>query len=189
MQSVEKNWFWFAGKNEDDYSLAGPCETKEQAIKEAYGDVLPGQRIFLIEGEVVSQDGNSGQSIIFEETRNSHSIIRMHDEMDDPVEAVIEEMAQAIYEANITPAQKPWMTGGSFPGQSEARKSAKAAWIFLKKAQDSVLAKVSDNIVNLLEKNCDVGTYFHKNEGEDLSIDGSVNLTKLKADIERIADK
>jgi len=42
-------WFWWAGPNEEEFTLAGPCRTREGAIDDAYGGTEPGDVIHLVE--------------------------------------------------------------------------------------------------------------------------------------------
>lgn len=74
----EEQWFWWAGRDEDEYRLAGPCKTREGAIEEAYGETEPGDRIFLIEARVGEWDEWEGL-YEFTHTRNRSSVIREKD--------------------------------------------------------------------------------------------------------------
>jgi hypothetical protein len=76
-------WAWWAGRDEEEYRLAGPCRTREQAINEAYGSTEPGDRIFLIEARV-GEFNDFDDLYEFTHTRNRSSVIR---EEDAPVAA------------------------------------------------------------------------------------------------------
>ncbi len=71
-------WRWWAGDNEEEYRLAGPCRTRASAIDEAYGDTEPGDRIYLIEAVAETEDDGEGL-YAFIETRNRSSVIRKKD--------------------------------------------------------------------------------------------------------------
>jgi len=75
---ADEQWFWWAGRDEEEYRLAGPCKTREQAICEAYGDTEPGDTIFLIEGRSGEYDEYS-DLYPFIATRNRSSVIREED--------------------------------------------------------------------------------------------------------------
>lgn len=196
---IEKTWSWFAGKQEDDYSLAGPCETKEMAIAEAYGDVLPGDRIYLIEALVISQDETEDGGVTIEESRNAHSIIRLEDEAQEPVEDHIEQMAQAIFEAMDAPQNETWVPGGTSARQMAARKSAKASWTFWSTIHGNVtnanqivsktLEFVSKELPGLLVKNLEQGTYHFDRKDGHITIDGGINVDALKNEVLALADK
>lgn len=68
-------WRWWAGRDEEEYRLAGPCSTREAAIAIAYGDTEPGDTIHLIEAVVGEYD--EGENLYeFTHTRNRSQIVR-----------------------------------------------------------------------------------------------------------------
>jgi hypothetical protein len=75
---IQDQWFWWAGYNEEEYRLAGPCRSREAAISEAYGDTCPGDTIFLIEAKAEEFDDGEGL-FPFTETRNRSHVIREED--------------------------------------------------------------------------------------------------------------
>ena len=73
------DWKWWAGTNEEEYRLSGPCETRESAIDEAYGSTEPGDVIYLI--EATAEDVDNGDGLFeFIETRNRSHVVRGIDE-------------------------------------------------------------------------------------------------------------
>lgn len=76
---TELNWQWWAGSNDEEYRLAGPCKTKEIAIDEAYGCTDPGDTIHLIEA-VTGEYDEYEDLYEFSHTRNRESVIRTEDE-------------------------------------------------------------------------------------------------------------
>jgi len=82
--SFEIPWRWWAGRNEDEYTLAGPCLTREAAISEAYGDTEPGDTIYIVEArEGEREPGLEGELIDFAETRNYSCEVRKDDRAQD----------------------------------------------------------------------------------------------------------
>ncbi len=71
-------WRWWAGDNEEEYRLAGPCLTRSTAIDEAYGDTEPGDRIYLVEAVAETEDDGEGL-YAFIKTRKRSSVVRKHD--------------------------------------------------------------------------------------------------------------
>lgn len=71
-------WRWWAGLDEEEYRLAGPCRSRKDAIAEAYGDTEPGDTIHLVEAVVGEWDEHDGL-YEFTHTRNRSSVIRGHD--------------------------------------------------------------------------------------------------------------
>lgn len=75
---MEEGWKWWAGENEEEYDLAGPCDTREEAISVAYGSTEPGDYIFLIEAKFESEPDWYGR-YDFIATRNRSNIKRKRD--------------------------------------------------------------------------------------------------------------
>jgi hypothetical protein len=71
-------WTWWAGRYDDEYRLAGPCATREEAISIAYGDTEPGDTIFLVEAKVGAFD-EVEELHEFTRTRNRSSVVRKTD--------------------------------------------------------------------------------------------------------------
>lgn len=71
-------WRWWAGRDEEEYRLAGPCKTREEAIGMAYGNTEPGDRIFLVEAQVGEWDEGEGL-YKFTHTRKRSSVVRKKD--------------------------------------------------------------------------------------------------------------
>jgi hypothetical protein len=79
--SKENNWAWWAGSNEEEFNLAGPCATREDAIAEAYGDTEPGDAIFLVEAISADEEEKCPYTglIPFTASRNHSHVIRKED--------------------------------------------------------------------------------------------------------------
>lgn len=72
-------WSWWAGRNEEEFTLAGPCRTREQAIDEARGETEPGEMIFLVEAIVSDEIDTFTDLYPFLEQRNASQVIREED--------------------------------------------------------------------------------------------------------------
>lgn len=73
------DWAWWAGANEEEFTLAGPCRTREQAIDEAYGETEPGDAICLIEAIDSGEFDEAMGLYPFLATRNASHVIRGED--------------------------------------------------------------------------------------------------------------
>jgi hypothetical protein len=72
-------WAWYAGRDEEEFTLAGPCPTREQAIDHAYGDTEPGDVIFLVEA-IASEEVDTFTDLYpFLFQRNASHVIRDED--------------------------------------------------------------------------------------------------------------
>jgi len=75
---TNQNWQWWAGTNEEEYRLAGPCSSKDEAICDAYGSTEPGDKIFLV--EAVAGEYNEYEDLhMFSAMRNQEIIVRAED--------------------------------------------------------------------------------------------------------------
>ena len=71
---VASPWRWWAGANEEEYRLAGPCLTREEALAIAGGEARHRDAIYLI--EAITASGEEGDRLHpFIETRNESSVV------------------------------------------------------------------------------------------------------------------
>ncbi|TZG25631.1 hypothetical protein [Sphingomonas montanisoli] len=78
-------WAWWAGRDEEEYRLAGPCPTRGHAINEAYGDTEPGDIIYLVEAITAPEEERDHDSgiIPFVKMRKRSHVIRKKEARND----------------------------------------------------------------------------------------------------------
>ncbi|MES3155016.1 hypothetical protein [Sphingomonas faeni] len=72
-------WAWWAGRDCEEFTLAGPCLTREDAIDEAYGSTDPGDTIYLVEAIADDEVDEMTGMYPFVAQRNSSHVIRDED--------------------------------------------------------------------------------------------------------------
>lgn len=66
-EARDTGWAWWAGgRVREDFDLAGPCASRDEAISEAHGsDWYPGDRFFVEEAIVANKQNEYGLYHVF----------------------------------------------------------------------------------------------------------------------------